>query len=73
MEISNDYAFLSTGGKQGYVNLYNVSDLVNNLNEDVEEAKIYDNLTTSYDFIKFNKINNMLEMSLNGRKMHLGL
>ena len=34
MDISNDYTYLSTGGKQGYVNLYNTSDLVNDLNED---------------------------------------
>ena len=68
MEISNDYAFLSTGGKQGYVNLYNVSDLVNDLNGDIEPVKIYDNLTTSCDFIKFNKINNMLGMSSKWKK-----
>ncbi len=68
MEISNDYTFLTTGGKQGYVNLYNVSDLVNDLNEDIEPIKIYDNLTTSCDFIKFNKINNMLGMSSKWKK-----
>ncbi len=68
MEISNDYTFLTTGGKQGYVNLYNVSDLVNDLNEDIEPVKIYDNLTTSCDFIKFNKINNMLGMSSKWKK-----
>ena len=68
MEISNNYEFLSTGGKQGYVNLYNVSDLVNDLNEDIEPVKIYDNLTTSCDFIKFNKINNILGMSSKWKK-----
>ena len=68
MEISNDYTFLTTGGKQGYVNLYNVSDLVNDLNGDIEPVKIYDNLTTSCDFIKFNKINNMLGMSSKWKK-----
>lgn len=68
MDISNDYSYLSTGGKQGYVNLYNVLDLVNNLNEDVEPVKIYDNLTTSCDFIKFNKINNLLGISSKWKK-----
>ncbi len=68
MEISNDYLYLSTGGKQGYVNLYNVSDLINDLNEDVEPTKIYDNLTTSCDFIKFNKTNSMFGISSKWKK-----
>ena len=68
MDISNDYSYIATGGKQGYVNLYNVSDLVNDLNEEVEPVKIYDNLTTSCDFIKFNKINTMLGMSSKWKK-----
>ena len=68
MDISNDYLYLSTGGKQGYVNLYNVSDLVNDLNEDIEPIKIYDNLTTSCDFVKFNKTNNMLGCSSKWKK-----
>ena len=68
MDISNDYCYISTGGKQGYVNLYNVNDLVNDLNEDVEPVKIYDNLTTSCDFVKFNKINNMLGISSKWKK-----
>ena len=63
MDISQDYNYIATGGKQGYVNLYKVSDLVNDLNEDVEPIKIYDNLTTSCDFVKFNKVNSMLGMS----------
>ena len=68
MDISNDYNYIATGGKQGYVNLYSVPDLVNDLNEDVEPVKIYDNLTTSCDFIKFNKINTMLGMSSKWKK-----
>ena len=68
MDISNDYSYLSTGGKQGYVNLYNLSDLVSDLNEDVEPVKVYDNLTTSCDFIKFNKNNNMLGISSKWKK-----
>ena len=68
MDISNDYTYLSTGGKQGYVNLYNVNDLINDLNEDIEPVKIYDNLTTSCDFVKFNKINNMLGISSKWKK-----
>ena len=68
MDISHDYSYLSTGGKQGYANLYKVSDLVNDLNEDIEPIKIYDNLTTSCDFIKFNKINNMLGISSKWKK-----
>ncbi len=43
MDISNDYTYLSTGGKQGYVNLHSVSELFYDLNEDVEPVKIYDN------------------------------
>ena len=65
MDISNDY---STGGKQGYVNLYSVSDLVKDLNEDVEPIKIYDNLTTSCDFVRFNKTNSMLGISSKWKK-----
>ena len=68
MDISNDYTYLSTGGKQGYVNLYSVSDLVNDLNEDVEPVKIYDNLTTSCDFVRFNKTNSMLGISSKWKK-----
>ena len=68
MDISNDYNYIATGGKQGYVNLYSVSDLVNDLNEDIEPIKIYDNLTTSCDFVKFNKINTMLGMSSKWKK-----
>ena len=68
MDISQDYNYLSTGGKQGYVNLYKVNDLVNDLNGDVEPVKIYDNLTTSCDFVKFNKVNNMLGMSSKWKK-----
>ena len=68
MDISQDYNYLATGGKQGYVNLYKVNDLVNDLNEDVEPVKIYDNLTTSCDFVKFNKVNNMLGMSSKWKK-----
>ena len=68
MDISNDYNYISTGGKQGYVNLYKVTDLINDLNEDVEPVKIYDNLTTSCDFVKFNKINTMLAMSSKWKK-----
>ena len=68
MDISNNFEYLSTGGKQGYVNLYKVSDLINDLNIDVEPVKIFDNLTTSCDFVKFNKINNMLGMSSKWKK-----
>jgi WD40 repeat protein len=68
MDISNDYTYLSTGGKQGYVNLYSVSDLVKDLNEDVEPVKIYDNLTTSCDFVRFNKTNSMLGISSKWKK-----
>ena len=68
MDISNDYLYLSTGGKQGYATLYKLSDLVNDLNEDVEPIKVFDNLTTSCDFIRFNKINNMLGISSKWKK-----
>ena len=68
MDISKNYNYLATGGKQGYVNLYKVSDLVNDLNEDVEPIKIYDNLTTSCDYIRFDKINNMMGMSSKWKK-----
>ena len=68
MDISNNFEYLSTGGKQGYVNLYKVSDLINDLNIDVEPLKVFDNLTTSCDFVKFNKINNMLGMSSKWKK-----
>ena len=68
MDISYDYNYISTGGKQGYVNLYKVNDLINDLNEDVEPVKIYDNLTTSCDFVKFNKINTMLGISSKWKK-----
>ena len=68
MDISKNYNYLSTGGKQGYVNLYKVSDLVNDLNEDVEPIKIYDNLTTSCDYVRFDKINNMMGMSSKWKK-----
>ena len=68
MEISYDYNYIATGGKQGYVNLYSVSDLIKDLNEDVEPVKIYDNLTTSCDYVRFNKINSMLGMSSKWKK-----
>ena len=68
MEISYDYNYIATGGKQGYVNLYSVSDLIKDLNEDVEPVKIYDNLTTSCDYLRFNKINSMLGMSSKWKK-----
>ena len=68
MEISYDYKYIATGGKQGYVNLYSVSDLIKDLNEDVEPVKIYDNLTTSCDYVRFNKINSMLGMSSKWKK-----
>ena len=68
MDISNNYNYLATGGKQGYVNLYNVSDLINDLNEDVEPIKIYENLTTSCDFVKFDKINSLLGFSSKWKK-----
>ena len=68
MDISKNYNYLATGGKQGYVNLYKVSDLVNDLNEDVEPIKIYDNLTTSCDYIRFDKVNNMMGMSSKWKK-----
>ena len=68
MDISNNFEYLSTGGKQGYVNLYKVSDLINDLNINVEPVKVFDNLTTSCDFVKFNKINNMLGMSSKWKK-----
>ena len=68
MDISNNYNYIVTGGKQGYVNLYSVSDLVNDLNEDVEPVKIYDNLTTSCDYVRFDKVNTMLGMSSKWKK-----
>ena len=68
MDISKNYNYLATGGKQGYVNLYKVSDLVNDLNEDVEPIKIYDHLTTSCDYIRFDKVNNMMGMSSKWKK-----
>ena len=68
MDISNNYNYIGTGGKQGYVNLYSVSDLVNDLNEDVEPVKIYDNLTTSCDYVRFDKVNSMLGMSSKWKK-----
>ena len=68
MDISNNYNYIVTGGKQGYVNLYSVSDLVNDLNEDVEPVKIYDNLTTSCDYVRFDKVNSMLGMSSKWKK-----
>ena len=68
MDISKNYNYLATGGKQGYVNLYKVSDLVNDLNEDVEPIKIYDNLTTSCDYVRFDKVNNMMGMSSKWKK-----
>ena len=68
MEISYDYNYIATGGKQGYVNLYSVSDLIKDLNEDVEPVKIYDNLTTSCDYVRFNKSNSMLGMSSKWKK-----
>ena len=68
MDISNNYNYLATGGKQWYVNLYNVSDLSNDLNEDVEPIKIYENLTTSCDFVKFDKINSLLGFSSKWKK-----
>ena len=68
MDISKNYNYLATGGKQGYVNLYKVSDLVNDLNEDVEPIKIYDNLTTSCDYIRFDKVNYMMGMSSKWKK-----
>ena len=68
MDISNNYNYIGTGGKQGYVNLYSVSDLVNDLNEDVEPVKIYDNLTTSCDYVRFDKVNTMLGMSSKWKK-----
>ena len=68
MDISSNYNYIATGGKQGYVNLYSVSDLVNDLNEDVEPVKIYDNLTTSCDYVRFDKVNAMLGMSSKWKK-----
>ena len=68
MDISNDYNYIATGGKQGYVNLYNVNEMIYDMNEDVEPNKIYENLTTSCDFVKFDKINNMLGFSSKWKK-----
>ena len=68
MDISTDFNYIATGGKQGYVNLYKVNDLIIDLNEDVEPVKIYDNLTTSCDFIKFDKMNAMFGFSSKWKK-----
>ena len=68
MDISTDFNYIATGGKQGYVNLYKVNDLIIDLNEDVEPIKIYDNLTTSCDFVKFDKMNTMFGFSSKWKK-----
>jgi U3 small nucleolar RNA-associated protein 18 len=68
MDITNDYNYLATGSKNGYVNLYKLDDIKNSNNEDVEPIKIFQNLTTSVDYIRFNKNSNLLGMSSKWKK-----
>ena len=65
MDISKDNSYLSTGSKNGYVNVYSVDDIRNCPigTEDVEPLKSFDNLTTSCDNVKFNKSSTVLGMS----------
>ena len=64
----NDYNFLATGSKNGYVNIYKVDDLKNSSSDEVEPIKVIDNLTTSCDYVKFNKSSNILGMSSKWKK-----
>ena len=68
MDISFDYNFLATGSKNGYVNIYKVDDLKNSSSDEVEPIKVIDNLTTSCDYVKFNKSSNILGMSSKWKK-----
>ena len=68
MDISFDYNFLATGSKNGYVNVYKVDDLKNSSSDEVEPIKVIDNLTTSCDYVKFNKSSNILGMSSKWKK-----
>jgi U3 small nucleolar RNA-associated protein 18 len=68
MDITNDYMYLATGSKNGYVNLYKVDDIRNSNNENVEPIKIFKNLITSVDYIRFNKYSNLLGMSSKWKK-----
>lgn len=68
MDISFDYNFLATGSKNGYVNVYKVDDLKNSSSDEVEPIKVINNLTTSCDYVKFNKSSNILGMSSKWKK-----
>ncbi len=68
MDISFDYNYLVTGSKNGYVNIYKCDDLKNSSSDEVDPIKVIDNLTTSCDFVKFNKSSNILGMSSKWKK-----
>lgn len=55
MEISRDNMWLSTGSKNGYVNMYSLEEIKNSASDcdEVEPKKVFDNLTTSCSFIQY--------------------
>lgn len=75
MEISNDNNYLATGSKNGFVNIYSVDDirLLPNDAEEMKPIKIIDNLTTSCEFLKFNRESSILGMCSKWKKHALKL
>ncbi|MCQ2820553.1 MAG: hypothetical protein MJ252_25085 [archaeon] len=67
MCLSNNNKYLATGSKSGYVNVYNADDLFENKKE-TEPIKVFDNLTTSCDYIRFNSDSSVLGMSSRWKK-----
>lgn len=70
MDISKDNTYLSTGSKNGYVNIYNVDDIKNcpEGTDEVVPVKVIDNLTTSCDYVRFNYGGNILGISSKWKK-----
>ena len=69
MDISPNGKYLATGSKSGYVNVYETEQLkAATVDEDVEPVKVFENLTTSCDYVRFNKGSNALGMSSKWKK-----
>jgi U3 small nucleolar RNA-associated protein 18 len=60
MDISLDNGYLATGSNSGYVNLYTVDSIRNATSQTVEPVKVIENLTTSCEFIRFDKSSSKL-------------
>ena len=54
------YIFLFLASNSGIVNLYSVEDIIHSTSDKVEPKKTIENLTTSCEFLQFNKTSNKL-------------